>query len=73
MLMACSAQGGIMLVFMFAVWFQLSVGILCVMEGLSAFLHALRLHWVEANGKHYMAGGYPFVPLSFAASEEGST
>ncbi len=62
-----------MLVFMFAVWFQLSVGILCVMEGLSAFLHALRLHWVEANGKHYMAGGYPFVPLSFAASDEGST
>lgn len=43
---------------MFAVWFGGTVGILCVMEGLSAFLHALRLHWVEANGKHYMAGGY---------------
>lgn len=22
---------------------------------------------VEANGKHYMAGGYAFAPLSFAA------
>jgi vacuolar-type H+-ATPase subunit I/STV1 len=24
---------------------------------------------VEANGKHYMAGGYAFTPLSFAAIE----
>ena len=24
---------------------------------------------VEANGKHYMAGGYVFAPLSFAALE----
>lgn len=48
----------VFLFIMFAVWFGGTVGILCVMEGLSAFLHALRLHWVEANGKHYMAGGY---------------
>ncbi|KJE04429.1 V-type H+-transporting ATPase subunit I [Cryptococcus gattii NT-10] len=56
----------VFLFIMFAVWFGGTIGILCVMEGLSAFLHALRLHWVEANGKHYMAGGYPFTPLSFA-------
>jgi len=46
-------------------WFGLTVGALCIMEGLSAFLHALRLHWVEGNNKHFIGGGTPFTPLSF--------
>lgn len=56
--------GGISLVITYACWFGANIAVICLMEALSAFLHCLRLAWIEFNSKFFVAEGWQFEPMA---------
>ncbi|KAM0674821.1 H(+)-transporting V0 sector ATPase subunit a [Gurleya vavrai] len=51
-------------------WFLFTIALLLGLEGLSSVLHALRLNWIEFNGKFFKGEGENFIPLNFEVYDD---
>jgi len=45
-------------------FFNITIAVIMGMDTMECFLHALRLQWVEFQGKFFKADGWKFQPLT---------